>query len=507
MNRHVPNTANLQVAPPPALLPYQQEWIADKSGFKIMEKGRRTGVTWAEAADDVLIAASTKTAGGQNVYYIGTEKEMTEEYIQACEMWARVFNHAASEIEQGIWEEDEEDKNILTYTIRFPSSGNKIVALASRPRKLRGRQGVLVGDEAAFQDDLEELLKAAIAFRIWGGKVRLISTHDGVENQFNDLINLVKAGKRKASLHKITFKGAVAQGLYDRIALRLGEKWARENPPERFVADIYDEYGEAAAEELDCIPRNSGGRYLSMALIESRQSADTPILRLNCRDGFETLPEHIRQAQIRDWCEEHLLQLLSALPETARSYVGEDFARSGDLSVVVPLLMGADLVRREPFHVELRNVPFRQQEQVFFYIVDRLPNFMHGKLDARGNGQYLAEVAMQRYGEARIEQVMLTEKWYGENLPHMKAGLEDGTLEDLPRHEDVMSDLRAFEIIRGVPRIPERKARGKDGGQRHGDYGVALALAHAASRQEVAPIEYMTADDTRLGYRLDDYLG
>lgn len=29
---------------------------------------------------------------------------MTVEYIQACAMWARAFNYAASEIEEGFWE-------------------------------------------------------------------------------------------------------------------------------------------------------------------------------------------------------------------------------------------------------------------------------------------------------------------------------------------------------------------------------------------------------------------
>lgn len=39
------------------LLGYQKRWIADKSQLKIAEKSRRTGLTWAEAADDALIAS------------------------------------------------------------------------------------------------------------------------------------------------------------------------------------------------------------------------------------------------------------------------------------------------------------------------------------------------------------------------------------------------------------------------------------------------------------------
>src|SRR3546814_1424375 len=67
--------------------------------------------------------------------------------------------------------------------------------LSSRPRSLRGRQGYVIFDEFAFHDDPEELLKAGMAFIIWGGKVLVISTHNGDENPFNQLINDIRAGK------------------------------------------------------------------------------------------------------------------------------------------------------------------------------------------------------------------------------------------------------------------------------------------------------------------------
>ena len=103
-------SAGMGAALPAVLLPYQQRWVADASPFKVAEKGRRTGLTWAEAADDVLIAAAARNAGGQNVYYIGQDKDITEEYIAACAMWAREFNQAAGSVEQGIWDEDDRDR-------------------------------------------------------------------------------------------------------------------------------------------------------------------------------------------------------------------------------------------------------------------------------------------------------------------------------------------------------------------------------------------------------------
>lgn len=476
----IPNTASVET--PAALMGYQQRWVADKSPLKVIEKSRRTGLTWGEAADDVLTAASNRSAGGQNVYYIAYNQDMTIEYIQACAMWARVFNYAASEIEEGLWDDEEDDKHIKTFTIRFPASGFRIVALTSRPSNLRGRQGTIVIDEAAFHDQLDELLKAALAMLIWGGRVRVISTHNGVENPFNELVEDIRAGKRKGTVHRVTFQEAVTDGLYRRVCLRLGKEWTAADEA-AWMADVYAFYGDGAEEELDCVPANSGGAWLSRALIESRMSADTPVLRWECKAGFELLPDHIRAAECRDWLEAHLAPLLAALPAEAISFNGEDFGRSGDLTVHVPLIQTQNLVRRVPFLVELRNVPFRQQEQIAFYLMDRLPRFTGGAFDARGNGQFLAEVAMQRYGATRIQQVMLSESWYREHMPPVKAALEDGTLDGLPKDADVLADLRTVQVIKGVPRIPETRTTGEDKGKRHGDAAVAVALAYFASRE------------------------
>lgn len=477
----LPNTALLSV-PGAVLMGYQQRWAADRSPLKVMEKSRRTGITWAEASDNVLTAASERTAGGQNVYYIAYNQDMTIEYIQACAMWARVFNYAAGEIEEGIWESEEAaDKAIKTFTIKFPS-GFRIVALSSRPSNLRGRQGVIVIDEAAFHDQLKELLKAALAMLIWGGQVHVISTHNGDDNPFNELVTDIRSGRRKGTVHRVDFQEAVNDGLYKRVCMRLGKPWAADEEA-TWKAGVYAFYGDGAAEELDCIPSNGSGSWLSRALIESRMSADTPVLRWECKPGFELLSDGIRTADARDWAEAQMLPILERLPAEAISFNGRDFGRSGDLSVEVPLIQHQNLVRRVPFTVELRNVPFQQQEQLCYYLLDRLPRFMGGAFDARGNGQYLGERAMQRYGATRIQQVMLSETWYREHMPPVKAALEDGNLDNLPKDADTLNDLRAVQVVRGVPRVPDVRTKGEDKGKRHGDAAVAVALAYYASRE------------------------
>lgn len=473
---------------PVVLLPYQQKWIGIRAPLKIGEKSRRIGLTWAEAADNVLVAAASKNAKGQTVYYLGYNQDMTVEYIQACAMWARAFDYAAGEIEEGIWPDENKEKHIKTYTIVFPS-GHRIVALTSRPSNLRGRQGVVVIDEAAFHQDLAELLKAALALLIWGGEVHVISTHDGTENAFNELIEEIRAGKRKGHLFRCTFNEAVAEGLYHRVCMRRGIPHVQEEE-DAWVANVYSFYGDAATEELDCVPSQGGGAYLSLALVESRTSRESPVLRLKYPQGYETAPEHVRLAESLEWSERELLPLLKELPTNVQSFYGMDFARSGDLSVFWPVLKEQDLRKRTPFVLEMRNVPFKQQEQILFYIVRRLPNFLKGAHDARGNGQQIAESAAVEFGFNRIEQVMLTEGWYRDNMPPFKAALEDDTLYGIPADKDVTGDIRAFRVVKGVARIPEQRTTEKGGDKRHGDAGVALVLADFASRQEVEIFEY-----------------
>lgn len=478
-------------AVPAALMPPQQRWVADTSQLKVCEKSRRTGLTWAEASDDVLIAGSARDAGGMNVYYIGYNMDMAIEFIEACAMWARVFGQAAEAIEEGeeLFKDGNDEKAIKTYTIRF-ASGYRIVALSSRPANLRGKQGVVVIDEAAFHGQLDELLKAAIALLMWGGKVRVISTHNGVDNPFNQLIQDIRAGKRSGSIHRIPFDEAIAEGLYERICLRQGTPWSAETEA-AWMASIYKFYGDAASEELDVVPAQGSGAWLSGVLIEARMYT-APVFRYTCPPGFEKEPDGYRYGVIQDWLNEEIAPELAKLDRSLQSVMGEDFGRTGDLTVITPGQIMQDLTRRVPFMLELRNMPHRQQEQILFFVCDRLPNFVKSAVDARGNGSAVAEFLAQRYGYARVELVMLSEGWYRLQMPPLKAAFEDGTIL-LPRDKDVATDLRLVKLVNGVARVPDARSSGKDGGQRHGDAAISIAMMHYASRNPGVPIEFQSA--------------
>lgn len=473
---------------PDVLLPYQANALEVLEEHRVIaiEKSRRIGMTWGIGTAAVLKAASGRSSGGMNVYYMGYNQEMAREFIAVCGMWAKAFNMVASEVEEVIFHDEEGDKDIKTYRITF-ASGFYIQALPSSPRSLRGMQGLVILDEAAFHDDLAEVIKAAMALLMWGGQVMIISTHDGEENAFNELITEIRAGKRRGKVLRVTFDDALTDGLYQRICLVTGKEYSIEAEAE-WREEIYAFYGDDAEEELDVVPSKGGGVFLARALIESL-TTDVPVIRRKFDDAYVFKPEEVRQADCLEWCEEELGPLVRKLDPSARHYFGSDIARRSDLTAFWPIELESSLLRRCPFVIELRNAPFDQQKQILFYLVTHFPRFMAGKIDATGMGADMAEWAATKWGHDRIEQVNLSQAWYLENMTKFKADFEDRKL-TLPSDTQIVEDHRAIKKVRGIPCIPDRTGKAKD--KRHGDTAIAHVLAHAATYSNVAqPMEYI----------------
>lgn len=459
------------------LLPYQKAWLGDKSPVKVVEKSRRIGLTWAQALDDVL-KASTSGRDGMDVLYISFNQDMTREYIDTCAEWAKKLQIVAGKVNEDIFR-DGDEREIKAFRIDF-ASGHKILALSNRPSNLRGKQGRVIIDEAAFVEDLPELLKAALALLMWGGQVIIISTHDGAENPFNELIQDVRAGNLPYSLHRITLDDALSAGLYRRICRVTKQDWTPE-AEEAWRADLIKTYGDGADEELFCIPRQSSGAYLTTSMIEACMEAAPVLTWTPPADDFVDWPLPVAERYTKGWMAEQLEPLLSGLPKDRAHFCGVDFGRSGDLSVFWPATEEKDLRLVPPFVLELRNCPHRTQQQILFAILERLPRFSGVSLDARGNGSALAEAARQQYGPEQVREVMISESWYRETMPLLKAGIEDKTLL-LPRDAGILSDFRSLRVVKGVARVPEQRIKDKTGG-RHGDSVIACAMMLDARKE------------------------
>ncbi len=489
---------------PNVLLPYQARAVSlldSTCPVLFVEKSRRIGLTWGLAAYAALRAARDRDAGGMDVMYISYSREMTREFVDACAMWARAFSIAALEADELMFEDtnpaDPEDtKHIQAFRIRF-ASGFEIMALSSAPRGLRGKQGVVIIDEAAFVDNLAELLKSALAFLMWGGQVVVCSTHNGTDNPFNVTIQDILAGRSRYRHMRIDFDDALREGLYQRICLVTRRTWTPAAEA-TWRQEIIDFYGDGADEELFCIPTQGTGMWLPAPLIEARMTETAEVLRLELPANYMQLGK-FDQALLLTPFMKRLADAVSALNLELRYALGFDFARVADLSVASLLAIEERLNRREALCVEMRNVPGREQKLIIGSILEHVAGRLVGAaFDATGMGWTVAEDMGRKFGFKEAEEspglvwaIKFTEDWYRLQMPPLKAAIEDDQIA-LIRDDDHLSDLRMVKLIRGIPRVPPVR-EGETGKKRHGDYAIALALAHFASRMRWVEYDYRGA--------------
>lgn len=486
---------------PNVLLPYQARAVKLLDSVRdcpalFVEKSRRIGLTWGLAAYAVLRAARARPAGGMDVMYISYSREMTREFIDACAMWARAFNLAASEAEEMLFDQgdDDGDKSIQTFRIRF-ASGFELLALSSAPRGLRGKQGVVIIDEAAFVDNLAELLKAAMAFLMWGGQVVVCSTHDGVDNGFNQTIQDIHAGRVPYKHLHIDFDAALREGLYQRICLVKGVDWTAEEEAE-WRQRIIAFYGDGADEELFCIPSASSGSWLPSPLIEARMTVDAPVLRLELPANYMHLPKHQQAAMMAPFLSE-LEEALGGIDLEPHFAFGFDFGRVSDLSTISVLAIEQRLKRREALSLEMRNVPGTEQKLIVGMVLEKLKERLVGAaFDATGMGWTVAEDMGRKFGlredpegSGLVWAIKFSEEWYRLQMPPLKDAFESDQI-SIIRDDDHLSDLRSVKLMRGIPRVPPTR-EGEKGKKRHGDYAIALALAHFASRMRWVEYGYV----------------
>jgi len=506
---------------PKVLLPYQGRALAllESAGTNVLvvEKSRRIGLTWGLAAYAVLKAGREKKARGQDVMYISYSQEMTREFIDACAMWARAFNTAALEAEETLFDDVDADGHtsaIKAFRIRF-ASGFEIMALSSAPRGLRGKQGVVIIDEAAFVENLDELLKAALAFLMWGGQVIVCSTHDGTENPFNVLVQDILGGRKPYAHLRIDLDDALRDGLFQRISMVKGDTWTPEAEAE-WRDGLIANYGDGADEELFCIPSQGSGAWLSGPLIEARMtltSAEAPILRLELPGDYLHLAPKARTELMRPFMAE-LEGALKRLDPALQHAFGFDFARVADLSVGALLAVEHALRRKSALTVELRNVPGDEQKAIVRDILEAAPRLVGAAFDATGMGWTVAEDMGRHFGlwdathnaTGLIRAIKFSRDWYRFEMPPLKVKFEDDAIA-LAKDADHASDLRAVKVVGGIPmvseiRVNEKADGGKKGRKRHGDFAIALALADYASRQAWAEYGYVAVPDARREVRV-----
>ena len=439
------------------LLPYQARWVEDESPVKVAVKSRRIGLSWSEAFDDVVHAA----AGRGDVTYISYDKEMTEGWIGDCQDWARDLRGLAAHVEEDVLDDDE-GRAFSRFQLALPA-GRRIQAVSSLPRKLRsrGRPGDrAVLDELAFCKAPDELLKAGMAMTMWGGRLRLISSHNGEHHPFAALVEDIDAGALPYSLHTIPFDAAVRDGLYRRI-LEVQAAGARQFDPQadvsefawspereaEWVASVRGSYRHAwqAEEELDCIPASGAGSWIVL------------------QDYLECAHKHANDP---------------ARYQGGPCWVGYDVARRVHLAVIAVLEQIGDVLWLREL-VVMRDTPYSEQRARLGRVLGEY-RVVRAAVDATGMGDVQAETLQEQFGRSVIEPVTLSSPVRLDVATALRECFEDRTIRvgtDRATRDDVRSMRRAPSVI-GTPRLYAEDSE-SDG---HADRFWALALGAAAAR-------------------------
>jgi phage FluMu gp28-like protein len=461
------------------LLPYQADWVSDKSPLKVIEKSRRIGISWATAFEAVITAAAYDRRG-MDVWYTNYTEDASVEFIRDVSFW---IEHLKLSTEEGGLGENE-----LKQSVSFPS-GHKIQIVTSRPRALRGKKGFMIIDEAAHHDDLRDVLVSAKATNIWKtGRIALMSTHYGEDSEFCKIISEINEGKLEGSLHKKTFDDAINEGFYRRICAMAGEDWAAENE-KKWRDDWIKFYGDAADEELLCIPSSGGGAYFPRAAVDACavEASEKSIARLSNTGGLLDDPA-TREGIVGAWCLGELARYMQNIPAGSLCWLGLDFARLVDLCVLVVLARDSAGRKRAALTIEMRRLPHESCLQICEHVASKI-TLGGGAFDAGGNGSYVAEKINEKYRS--ISAVQIGVQWYVDVMPKLRAAMERGGI-TLPNDPDTIADLAQVRLHNGIPKIGAGR-RLTSSGSRHGDFAIALAMAYNASCETHEPPTFYAA--------------
>lgn len=473
------------------LLPPIQRWINDEAKAKLAVKSRRVGWTYGEAFDAV---ASRKTGKRPfDYWYTCTDKDSAREFIDYCVFFLGLGHAVAEELLS--YETDRGTEECWSFVIR-PTEDTKIVAMPSRPAALRGKSGDVGADEIAFHPHPAELYKAGRSVVKWGGSIRMWSSHNGDATLFNvferncrrvlqamgvdpdeaagqigyDAMREMARQMRVRpvfSYHFCNIDRAVNEGLVELLNTVTGQSYTRESflqecREECIDDDHYDqEYGGRA--------RASGGQWLSLMLVAANEHEDCPHPDESLR-GYTGKP----------------------------CYVGVDFARNRDLTVIWVLEKVGDVLWTRQVH-RLANMSTPNQADELARILDSI-NFVTCTHDSGGNGLGLYEYTAKRYGHGRIHGVQFSEsvavgrkgdKDITQPVTQSMATTLKTLMEErrvrLPASNDSVRNelLKLKAAYTATGRMTFSAAHDKDG---HADHFWALALAaSSAVRQTVGP--------------------
>ena len=431
------------------IYPYQQRWFKDRSRFKIGMFARQTGKTFTTTLEIVDDCFEAMTLGQRRRWVILSrgERQAKEAMDEGIKRHAKAYQIGFEELEYD-WVGQETSHKALEVAL---PGGSRITALPANPDTARGFSANVFLDEFAFHKDSRTIWKALFPVISAGWKLRVVSTPNGKGNKFFELMTSSDA---TWSRHLVDIHQAVAEGLPRDVAeLRAG---------------IADE--DAWSQEYELQWLDEASSWLSYELIGSVE------------DDEAGLPD---------------------LYQGGLCFVGNDIAARNDLWVAWVLeLVGDVLWTREI--VELKRASFRTQDDVLDELMRRY-RVARLVMDQTGMGEKPVEDAKRRYGEHRVEGVLLNGARPLTVATAAKQRFEDRTLR-IPAGSPVLrADLHKLKKVLGPTGNPRLVAE-RDG-EGHADRTWALFLALAGAADPVVPIAFRSLGRIRPSSGLVDFTG
>lgn len=448
------------VKPVITFLPYQKEWISDKSRFKIGMFTRRGGKTFGASGEIVDDCIEAEIEGHKTRWTILSRSESTakEAIEDALKPMVKAYYAAYSTLaRKGRPEFTEEDFHVpahqreviqngtaymvdvveATYKVqevRFPG-GSRVSAISASPDAARGFGGNMLFDEFAFHNDSRRIWGSAYPVAARGGhKIRVISTPNGKGNKFFELMTTKGNGWSK---HHVDIYEAVKQGLDVDI--------------EELQAGMADE--DAWSQEFELKWLDAASSWLDYDLIST------------CESPMAGKP---------------------SLYQGGICYVGVDIAARNDLFVIwVKELVGTQLVTREI--ITRRRIKFAEQDRLLDDVFDRY-HVVRCRMDQTGMGEKPVEDAITRYGESRVEGVLFTTVSKLDMATRFKEAFQDRR-EVIPEGDPKLrADLHSIKSVTGPTGI--RRLVADNDGDGHADRFWAGAMATSAANTNYQPYAY-----------------
>jgi phage FluMu gp28-like protein len=459
VRRKAQRPASAQVSgliPPPSaayFLPYQDQWISDEAPFKLYEKSRRIGATFATSYRAVQKCLRrrdfTQWVSSRDLL---TAKEFITDYVAR---WVKLANVAATGLAGEVVTVIDPEKNITAFVATFPLTGSRIVSLSSTPAAFAGKGGDVLLDEVDLHDDPGTLIDMAMPCITWGGQLEAVSAYrvDGSPNTvFARLCAEAKAANpMRASFHRTTMLDAVDQGLVEAINAATGRKQQRGE----FLGELRARCRTESAwqSQYMCNPQDDGGALLPYGLIATCE-ADAAVLQTH-RDA------------------------------AAPAYLGIDIGRKHDLTVMWLLRRVGDVLWTDQVRVFAKTL-FREQLDAAAALI-RDCKVVRCCVDSTGIGAMLAEELQLRFGQYTVEQVQFNNAVKMElGMPLLQA-FQDRAVR-IPAAAEIREDLHKIRKTATAAGNVRLEADSDDDG--HADRFWALALGVHAGATSGSPFAF-----------------